>query len=90
MDAATLTSWNEWSLWYDGVWARRDTRMDYYPLMNSPIPTLLICAAYVYLVKVAGPAYMKDRPPMNIKAFMVCYNAFQVFVSGYIFVQVTK
>jgi hypothetical protein len=43
---------------------------------------------YVFLVKVWGPRYMKHREPMNIRTFLVWYNAAQVVLSTYIFVQV--
>ena len=59
-------------------------------MMSSPLPTILLCAAYVYIVKVWGPNYMKNREPLNIKTFLIWYNAFQVVLSTYIFVQVSK
>ena len=80
--------WTSWMRWYDDLWELRDKRMDGLPLMGNPLYTVILCALYVYVVKVAGPRYMKNRPPMNIKNFMVVYNAFQVLLSGYIFVQV--
>ena len=82
------SKWSELSLWYDAVWELRDKRMDNYPLMGNPLYTVVICAAYVYAVKIAGPNYMKDRQPFNIKNFLVIYNAFQVVFSGYIFIGV--
>ena len=78
----------DWEIWYNELWELRDKRMDGLPLMGNPLYTVGLCALYVFVVKVAGPRYMKDRPPMNIKQFMVLYNAFQVLLSGYIFVQV--
>jgi hypothetical protein len=63
-------------------------RTDNLLLMSSPLPTILICMTYVYLVKVWGPNYMKNREPMNIQKFLVGYNFFQVLLSLYIFVQV--
>merc|ERR1712018_538631 len=54
--------------------------------MSSPLPTILICATYVYLVKVAGPNFMTNRKPYNIKNFLIVYNALQVVFSLYIFV----
>ena len=83
-----VRQWTSWARWYDDLWELRDKRMDGLPLMGNPLCTILLCALYVYVVKVAGPKYMKDRPPMNIRKFMVGYNAFQVILSGYIFVQV--
>ena len=82
------TKLTEWWTFYNDIWERRDKRMDEYPLMGSPLYTIFMCAAYVYAVKVAGPKFMKDRNPYDIKRFMVFYNAAQVIVSGYIFIQV--
>ncbi|EFX79377.1 hypothetical protein DAPPUDRAFT_128564 [Daphnia pulex] len=36
--------------------------MNDWPLMSSPIMPIVICLAYVYVVKIWGPQYMKDRP----------------------------
>jgi hypothetical protein len=69
---------------YEKAWSKRDTRMDNYPMMSSPFPTLLICITFVFIVKVAGPNFMRDRKPMNIKGFLVIYNLFQVVLSAYI------
>lgn len=63
-------------------------QVDGWPLMDSPIPTMIICASYVFIVKVAGPMYMKDRKPMNIRGFLIVYNLFQVILSTYLFVRV--
>lgn len=73
---------------YDDLWELRDRRMDGLPLMSSPIYTVLICAAYVYIVKVAGPKFMKNREPMNLRTFLIVYNFLQVVLSGYIFYRV--
>jgi elongation of very long chain fatty acids protein 7 len=70
---------------YNALWDRRDRRVDSLPLMDSPWPTLVICLAYIYIVKRAGPDYMRNRRPMEIKSFLVVYNAFQVALSTYIF-----
>ena len=74
-------------LW-DDLWERRDKRMDDYPLMENPLHTALICGVYFFLIIVVGPWYMKDRKPMNIKTFMVVYNAAMVILSTYMFIQV--
>lgn len=73
--------------WYDWAWSVRDTRVDGWLLMDSPVPTMVICLTYVYLVKVAGPNYMKNREPMNIRGFLIVYNLAQVIFSTYIFVE---
>ena len=63
---------------YNEAWDLRDRRVDDWPLMSSPCPTMVICATYVYLVKVWGPNYMKDRPAKNLRTFLIGYNVFQV------------
>lgn len=59
----------------------RDPRADSFPLMSSVWPTVLLCLGYVYLVKVAGPRFMKDRPAYEIKGIIVAYNLFQTLFS---------
>jgi len=66
------------------LWEVRDKRMDGLPGLSSPLPTVLICLTYVYIVKVAGPRFMKDREPYNIRTFLIVYNTFQVLLSAYI------
>lgn len=70
---------------YEWAWERRDRRVDDYILMQSVLPTLFLCLGYVYIVKVWGPRYMKDRQPFEIRSFIIIYNAFQVVLSAYLF-----
>ena len=56
----------------------------------SPFPTAAICCTYVYLVKIWGPNYMKKKQAINLRTFLIWYNAFQVLLSTYIFVQVLE
>ncbi len=74
--------------WWDAAWEQRDRRVDGWPLMDSPLPTLALCLSYVFIVKVAGPWYMRDREPLNLRTFLIGYNAFQVAFSVYIFTEV--
>ena len=46
---------------YEELWAIRDKRVDDWPLMASPWPTVALSAAYVISAKVIGPALMKNR-----------------------------
>ena len=64
-------------------------RTDGWFLMSSPLPTIFLCVSNVYIVKVWGPNYMKNREPLNIKNFLIIYNFLQVILSTYIFVQVS-
>jgi hypothetical protein len=63
-------------------------RLDGWFLMSSPLPTALICLTYVYLVKVWGPNFMKERKAFDITNFLIGYNLIQVIISSYIFGQV--
>lgn len=62
----------------DTIWEYRDKRLDGWFLMSSPLPTLAICGLYIYLVKIWGPNFMKNREPFDLKNFMLVYNIFQV------------
>ena len=88
MDTMLLNVMNKSVGWCEDLWERRDTRMDDYPLMSNPLHTAIICCMYVYLVTVAGPNYMRDRKPMNIRSFLILYNACMVLLSSYMFIQV--
>nr|UZZ64685.1 fatty acid elongase elovl1a [Platychelipus littoralis] len=78
--------WVEYRDLYDQIWEKRDRRVDGWLFMSSPLPTILLCATYVYIVKVAGPNYMRNKKPMNIRSFLIVYNLFQIVLSTYIFV----
>lgn len=66
------------------IWDQRDRRVDDWPLMSSPLPTLLLSSIYVNIVKVWGPQFMKDRKPYELKTLLVIYNAIQVIFSAWI------
>ena len=53
-------------------------------MMDSPIPSALICISYVIFVLV-GQRVMKDREPFKLKGILIFYNFFMVALSGYIF-----
>jgi len=63
-----------------------DARVESWPLMSSIYPTLALVAAYIYWVKIAGPKYMKDRKPFDLKSILIVYNLFQVIFSTWMFV----
>lgn len=58
-----------------------DPRVNNWPLMDSPIPTVLIVATYLYTVTILGPRIMANRKPFRLKAVLLIYNAFQVIFS---------
>ena len=49
--------------------------------MWSVWPTVGLCLLYVFIVKYAGPRFMKDRQPYQIKEIIVAYNLFQTLFS---------
>ena len=52
---------------YDRLWELRDPRVENLPLMSGPLPTVVICLLYVYIVTLWGPNYMRDRKPIEIR-----------------------
>jgi len=65
----------------------RDPRVDDWFLMSSIWPTTIICILYVYVVKVAGPKFMENREPYNIKWIMIIYNFCQTLFSFWMFAE---
>ena len=66
-----------------------DPRLEGYPMMSSPWPTVFITMAYVYTVQVGLPRFMADRKPYNVRQIMLVYNFVNVLLSGYIFIEVS-
>lgn len=62
-----------------------DPRVIDWPLMNSPLPMLTIIATYVYTVKVAGPRFMKNRKPFDLKRYIIAYNFLMIVGSALFF-----
>jgi len=70
---------------YQKLWEIRDKRVDNWPMMNSPWPTIWLCFGYIYISKVIGPSIMKERSAFNLKKTIMSYNLLQVIFSSYIF-----
>ncbi|XP_071486805.1 very long chain fatty acid elongase 4-like [Diadema antillarum] len=60
-----------------------DPRVQDWPLMQSPLPTLVIVALYLVMVKV-GPKLMENQKPFEMKNTMVLYNLCCVLLSAHI------
>ncbi|PSN34256.1 Elongation of very long chain fatty acids protein 7 [Blattella germanica] len=58
-----------------------DPRVNNWPLMDSPIPTLVFVAIYLYIVLIAGPRFMANRKPFQLNKVLVIYNFIQVIFS---------
>ncbi|KAL5017047.1 hypothetical protein ScPMuIL_006636 [Solemya velum] len=61
-----------------------DPRVEDWPLMKDPVPTLTIFVLYVSIVKY-GPGFMRDRKPMALKWLILPYNVALVGLSVYMF-----
>lgn len=66
-----------------------DPRVNDWPMMSSPIPTLLICMSYAYFSKVLGPKMMENRKPFDLRGLLVMYNLVQTLFSSWIFYEVS-
>lgn len=69
------------------MYVQADPRVEQWPLMGSPVPTIGLCLSYVCLVKWAGPCLMKRRQPLNIRPVMIAYNLTMVLLSLYLFLK---
>jgi len=79
------TNVNKMLVYYQNLWDLRDKRVDDWPMMNSPWPTISLCVGYIYLSMILGPSIMKERPAFNLKKTIMSYNLLQVLFSGYVF-----
>ena len=91
MATEVLTNfYHEYQKKVDQIWDLRDKRVDGWFMLDSVWPTVALVVTYVYIVKIWGPNFMKDKKPYNINTFLVYYNACQVILSAYIFIQVSE
>lgn len=63
---------------------RKDPRVDGYFLMDSPIPSFVLCTLYVLFVTKIGPSLMENRKPFEFRRIMAGYNFLMVILSGYL------
>lgn len=58
-----------------------DLRTKSWFLSNTPGPLFTILGTYLYFCLYAGPRFMKDRKPFQLKNVLIAYNAVQVALS---------
>lgn len=56
-------------------------------LLKTPEPMLAIVLSYLAFVVIA-PRVMENRPPMDLKKFIIVYNFMLVALSGYMCLEV--
>ncbi|XP_020287663.1 elongation of very long chain fatty acids protein AAEL008004-like [Pseudomyrmex gracilis] len=72
--------------WYrDLIDNKQDPRTVGWFLVDSPGPILTIVITYVYFCVSAGPRYMKDKKPYDLKNTLIVYNFIQILLSVYLF-----
>jgi hypothetical protein len=59
----------------------QDPRTKTWLLSGSPTPLLTILGTYLYFCLYAGPSWMKNRKPYELKNALIIYNAVQVVLS---------
>ena len=62
-------------------------RVDNWLLMSSPWPTAAMCLLYYYIIRVAGPRFIKNREPYNIQKIVIVYNLLQTLLSLWIWLR---
>ena len=67
-----------------------DPRVENMFLLGSPFPCIIISLSYVYLVTIAGPRWMTNRPAFELRTLMFVYNMAMVTLSTYIFFEVSR
>lgn len=60
-----------------------DPRTSEWPFMMSPLPTILMVLAYLYVIIFLGPRLMENRKPFKLREVLILYNGGQVMLSLY-------
>ncbi|KAL8596025.1 hypothetical protein ACOMHN_021065 [Nucella lapillus] len=71
---------------YDKVMKNADPRVADWFMMDSPVPSLVICLAYFIFVAL-GPTIMEGRKPIAMRRILVFYNIVMVGMSTFCFVE---
>ncbi|XP_034287744.1 elongation of very long chain fatty acids protein 4 [Pantherophis guttatus] len=69
---------------YRWTWSIRDKRVENWPMMQTPFPTLIISTLYLLAVWL-GPKWMKTREPFQFRFLLIFYNFGMVLLNFYIF-----
>ncbi|KAG0431097.1 hypothetical protein HPB47_022123 [Ixodes persulcatus] len=59
-----------------------DHRTRGWAMCGNPVPLVVLCVIYVYLVKQWGPKWMSEKKPFEIRGVMVAYNFTLVLVNA--------
>ncbi|XP_055390842.1 very long chain fatty acid elongase 4 isoform X1 [Bubalus kerabau] len=81
---AVSTALNDTVEFYRWTLSITDKRVENWPLMQSPLPTLSISTLYLLFVWL-GPKWMKDREPFQMRLVLILYNFGMVLLNLFIF-----
>lgn len=70
--------------YYDYVMQGTDPRLKVYPMMENPFPMTATLLSYLFFVLYAGPRFMANRKPFQLKEAMIVYNFTLVALSIFI------
>ncbi|KAJ8954317.1 hypothetical protein NQ318_005904 [Aromia moschata] len=59
----------------------KDPRTSDWPLMHSPVPTVIMVLGYLYVILFLGPRMMENRKPFKLREVLIVYNGAQVLYS---------
>ncbi|CAL7952338.1 unnamed protein product [Xylocopa violacea] len=72
--------------WYNNImYNKNDPRTEDWFLVSAPGPLAIILVSYIYFCTSAGPRYMKNRKPYELRNVLIVYNFAQVLLSIYLF-----
>lgn len=75
---------------FNPIWIFADPRTTEWPLMQSPIPTIIMVVIYLYVILIAGPKIMDNRKPLQLRETLIVYNGAQVLYSSYMLYEVSN
>nr|CAB3242258.1 elongation of very long chain fatty acids protein 7-like [Phallusia mammillata] len=78
-----MSLWTKVVNYHDELVADADPRAVTYPFMDSLVPNTVSIVAYLFIVLYAGPRFMRDRKPFDLKYVMILYNLFMVLFSAW-------
>eukprot|EP01104_Vermistella_antarctica_P000741 TRINITY_DN1085_c0_g2_i1.p1 TRINITY_DN1085_c0_g2~~TRINITY_DN1085_c0_g2_i1.p1 ORF type:complete len:290 (-),score=72.58 TRINITY_DN1085_c0_g2_i1:249-1118(-) len=84
-----VVAWYKWSQTSRDEGGFADPRVNDWPLMSSPIPTLVLCALYLLTIFL-GNKFMESRKPFEIRWLVVLHNASLVALSFYMFAEIGR
>lgn len=61
----------------------RDPRTKDWETLKNPSYIIVLLGCYLYMTKIWGPQFMKNRKPYDLKGAVMCFNLFQVIANVY-------